>query len=190
MNQDNAKEELSIMLEDTLQQISADRLTAAISSAWRDGYVAAPIHDETTVYDETIYEYELPDEVTVIDTMSVKRNATDKPHPISAELYKVVNGRIYFSERANSFLTTGNILVIDGKYKLTDSDDIPEENTILHDYVINLAALSILKQVGMTKVLSFLHNDTSMAELINFRREVERDVSRLRSQLATSYMDA
>lgn len=188
MDQTSAKVELQTMLLDTLQQVSDDRLTSAVVTAWRDGYVATQVHDETLVYDSSVYTYTLPSTVSVVGSIGV-RTSTGTPADISAELYHITDGKIYFTHRASSFLSTGDTLVITGKYKLASTDSIPDTEQVLHDYVINLATWIVLKQMGVTKILSFLHNDTSMSELINFRREVERDVKALRAQLATTYMD-
>lgn len=188
MTQEEAIVELQTMIRDTLQQVDVDRLSAAVASAWRDGYVATTVYDETTVYDSTIYEYSMPSGVSIVDSIGVKRS-TNTPEYISAELWEIINGKIYFKPKASSYLSTGDYLTIRGKKKLASTDPIPDDSYVLHDYVINLACLTVLKQMGMTKVLSFLHNDTSMSELINFKREVERDVKALRAQLATSYMD-
>lgn len=181
--------ELSTMLSDTLQQVSPDRLTAAMKSAWRDGHVATPVVDNSLTYDSSVYEYTLPSTINLVENIKVKQSSSSNPTDISADLYEVVDGVIRFNENARNYLTTGEVIVLRGKKKLSTTDEIPDSDEILIEYVINLAAWMVLKQLGYTKAVAFLNNDTSMSELINFRRDVERDLKYLRTQLQTSYQD-
>lgn len=187
MTTTEATTELSTMLSDTLQQVSTDRLSQAIASAWNDSYVCVPVINDTLTYDSTVSEYTLPSGITQVGNISVLVNGY--PEDVSADLYEVVDKTIRFNSNANNYLYTGLTLSLRGYNKLTTSDEIPDSNFELREYVVNLAAWIILKQLGFSKAVAFLNNDTSMNELIGFRREVERDVKYLRTQLGTSYQD-
>lgn len=189
MNQKQVIAEVSTLLSDILGQVSTDRLNSAVKSAWKDGYVSTQAYDNSLVFDSSVYEYTLPETISVVDSIYVKQSSASNPTPISADLWEVINGVIHFNNDAIRYLETGNQLHIRGKYKLTASDLLPNENPTLQEYVVALASWIVLKQIGFTKILSFLRNDTSMSELIQFRREIERDVKAYRTQLQTSYMD-
>lgn len=189
MNQTTAKAELSTLLSDTLSQVSADRLSAAITSAWRDGYVATQVYDDTTTFADATYEYAIPSTVTTVESISVQATSSLPPDPLDSGLWEVIDGNIHFNSRITNYVSSGNTLVIKGKYKLEDSDDIPDEYPTLQEYVVTLAASKVLRQLGFSKSVAFLNNDTSMAELIGFKREIDREVKELRAQLQTNYMD-
>lgn len=181
--------ELSTMLSDTLSQVSPDRLTAAMKSAWRDACVATSVVDNSLTYDASVYTYTLPSTITMVESISVLQGSSSAPARISADLYEIVDGVIRFNENSRNYMSTGWTLVLKGKKKLSTTDEIPESDEILQEFVINFAAMIVLKQLGYTKAVAFLNNDTSMNELIGFRREVERDVKYLRNQLQSSYQD-
>lgn len=189
MNTSEAKTLLDTQLSDTLTQVSADRITNAINSAWKDMYVAVDVIDDSITYDSSQYEYTIPDTLTTVDSVLVKYSSTDTPQTIDSSLWEVSNNSLILTAYAGNYLTDGCTLVLRGKYKLTTADEIPDTNPALQEYVINLASWIILKNMGFTKVLSFLQNDTSMSELIGFRRELERDIKSYRMQLSTSYVD-
>lgn len=190
MTQAAAKIELSTLLSDTLSQVSDDRLNDAITGAWRDAYVATPVFDDTSLtFDMTTYAYDIPSTMTTVDAIYIKRASSVFPEEISSELWEVVNGQIIFQKTAAFRIPDGFALQLRGKYKLTDTDDIPESNTVLQNYVVMLAAWIVLRQIGFTRVLAFLRNDTSVAELMNFRNMVEQDLLKYRSQLQVSYVN-
>lgn len=190
----DAQLELSTLLSDTLQQVSADRLTQAITQAWRDGYVVTKVYDSSVTFVQGTYEYAVPATVSNIESIETQRDSSQPPEPIDASFWSVVSvggvRTLKISTRGNWVLPSGYPLFIRGKYKLTTSDPIPTNALVLQNYVVSLAAFIVLKQIGYTKVLSFLQNDTSMSELLAFRNQMQQDMFQYRAQLSTEYVDA
>jgi hypothetical protein len=190
MNHDQLKTSLSQLLEDTLGQVSDTRLNSAIAEAWGDMWVVLPVFDNTSiVFDMSVYQYTLPSTITTLDAIYIKRSANSFPEEIDSGLWEVINGQIIFQKQAPFSIPTGFQLELRGKYKLQTNDTIPTANTALQNYVVNLAAWVILSRMAMTKILSFLHNDTSVSELLAFKTDVNRDVQRYRAQLQQSYVN-
>lgn len=190
MTQDQAKAELVTLLSDTLNQVSADRLTAAITQAWRDPYVATQVFDTTsTTFVTSVYQYPVPTGMSVVDAIYIQRSSANFPEEISAELWEVVDGNINFTKQAAYVVPTNYALQIRGKYKLAASDSIPADNVTMQNYVVTVAAWIVLKQIGFTKILSFLHNDTSISELVGFRNLIQQDMLNYRTQLVTTYVN-
>jgi len=181
--------ELATLLSDTLSQVSDDRLTQAVDRAWRDPYVVIDEYDKSLTYDASTYEYTVPTGITNIESIYVQYSTTDTPEPIDAACWEVSDGKIRFNRYAFAILDTGDTLHIRGKKKLASGDSIPADNYTLIEYVINLSALNVLRQLSFTKALSFLKNDTSMAELIGLQNNIVNDVNRCRAQLQKSYAD-
>ena len=189
MNQTEVQVSVSTMLSDTLTQVSADMLSAAVVEAWNDGWVATPVWDTSLTFSQSTYQYTLPSTVSVVDAIYLKRSTDNFPEEIDSSLWEVVNGAIIFNQKGNFSIPDGFGLQIRGKYKLAQADDIPTTDFALKNYVINLAAWIILRQLTFKKITAFLNNDTSVSELINFRSSVERDVQRYRAQLQQSYVN-
>lgn len=188
VDQPAARTELVTLLSDTLSQVSADRLTNAITQAWRDPWVANLVFDNTSLtFDSTIYQYNIPATMTTIDAIYLQRDSTSFPEEVSGELWEVINGQIIFSEKAYLKIPSGYALQLRGRYKLTATDSISVSNQPMQNYVVALAGWIVLRGIGMTKILSFLHNDTSITELIGFRRELQADVNAYRAQLITAF---
>lgn len=190
MDQTTAKTELSTLLGDTLNQISADRLTQAIKQAWNDQWVCKPVFDTTSLtYVAGTYQYAVPSSMTTVDAIYLQRDTTVPPEEIGSELWEVVDGDIIFSKRTYFVIPGGWALQLRGKYKLTASDSIDASDYALQNYVVNLAAWIALRQLGFSRVMAFLKNDTSMSELVAFRNMVEKDMLRYRAQLQNSFVN-
>lgn len=188
MDQTAAKAELVTLLSDTLSQVSDDRLNDAIKQAWRDPWVANLVFDSTSLtFHYTTYQYAVPSTLTTIDAIYIKRASSVFPEEISSELWEVIDGDIIFTKTAAFRIPDGFGLQLRGRYKLTDTDSIPDANPVMKNYVVTLAAWIVLRQLGFTKITSFLHNDTSITEIMNFKNMIEQDMLKLRSQLATSF---
>lgn len=190
MDQTAAKAELVTLLSDTLNQVSADRLTAAITQAWRDPWVCNQVWDTTSlVYTSSAYQYAVPAGITTIEAIYIQRAAGIDPEEISGDIWEVINNQIVFNKKAGFRIPSGFTLQIRGRYKLTSGNSIPVTNQPMQNYVVTLAAWLILRGIGMTKILSFLHNDTSISEVVAFRREIEQDMLKYRAQLQLSYVN-
>jgi hypothetical protein len=86
----------------------------------------------------------------------------------------IVNGTIQFIDDVTSWLNDTYTLYIKGRYKLTTTDSLTTDN--LCNYVISLAAYLLLKRLSYKMTLLFLKNDTSMADIINARRDMQADM--------------
>lgn len=191
MDQTAAKAELTTLLGDVLNQVSPDRLTAAITQAWRDPWVAYQVFDNTSLtFSNSVYQYAVPSTMTVVDAIYIQRSTANFPEELSAELWEVINGQIYFTKQASYVIPTAYTLQVRGKYKLAASDSIPATYVTLQNYVVRLAALIVIEQLSFTKILSFLHNDTTIQELIAFKNLMKQEVMDYRTQLQVSYVNA
>jgi len=190
MDQTAAKAELVTLIADTLQQVTDERLTAAITEAWRDGWVATPVWDSTSLtFSVSVYQYPVPTGMTTVDAIYIRRATSAFPEEISSDLWEVVDGNIIFQQEGSYIIPDGFALQVRGKYKLTDSDSIPSDNLTMQNYVVALAGWHILKYMTYTKILSFLNNDTSVSEILAFKADIQRDVQRYRQQLQMSYVN-
>jgi hypothetical protein len=72
--------------------------------------------------------------------------------------------------------------------KLTTSDNLPTENLI--NYVLSLAAYVLLKRLQLKYTFQFLKNDTSMADIINARRDMQQDVLTYKQALLREFEGA
>lgn len=193
MSPTQALTQLSTLLSDTLQQVSSDRLTQAINQAWADGYVCSKVYDSSLTYVQGTYEYALPSTISTVEEVEFQRDSSTYPEPLDAALWSIVHvsGTKYlkFSGRASWILNDTYQLFLRGRYKYQITDSLPSDALVLQNYVIALAAYIVLKQIGYTKILSFLQNDTSMAELLAFRNQMQADVAMYRAQLSTVYVD-
>lgn len=182
---------LGTLLSDTLQQVSADRLTAAVQQAWTDAYVCLPVWDTSITYTTSAYQYALPATMTVIDAVYITRDTSSFPEEISAELWEVINGQLQFSRKTKNVMADNYPLSLRGKYKLATTDTIPDTSVgvILQNYVLALAGTIVLKQIAYTKALAFINNDTTMGEIIGLRNQMLQDVATYRAQLPTYYVN-
>lgn len=100
----------------------------------------------------------------------------------------IVDGYIVFLDSVARWLDDTYTLYIKGRVKLTTSDDLPTENLI--NYVISLAAYTLLKRLSYKHTFQFLKNDTSMADIINARRDMQQDVLTYKQALQREYESA
>lgn len=190
MDKTAAQAELATLLSDTLSQVSDDRLVSAVTQAWRDPWVCNQIWDDTSlIFSMNVFKYDIPVGITTIDALYIKRSSFVFPEEIGSELWEVIDGQIIFNKNAVLRIPDGFTVQIRGRYKLTDTDSIAATNMPMQNYIVNLAAWIVLKQVGFSRVLAFLKNDTSMSELIAFRNLIEQDMLKYRSQLQLAYVN-
>jgi hypothetical protein len=187
----DSQTELTNLLTDTLQQVSADRITQALTKAWNDGYVVLPVYDNSLTYTQSSWQYTLPATISTVDSIYIQRDTSDFPESISADFWEVVNGKLQFLDRTRMSMYDTYPLYIRGKYKLTVDDTIPDTShgVVLQSYVVDLAGVNVLKQLSYTKAVAFLNNDTSMSELIALRGSLEQNLAGYRAQLGTAWVD-
>lgn len=181
-----AKATLNIRMGDSDNfTFTAEEKEEALTEAFNDQYVVKPIWDSSLTFSSTTYQYAKPSGVDIVKDIYIKSdNSTSEPEKISSELWEVVGSNIHFKKGA-SVIPNGYTLYIKGSTKYDAADTIAETN--VKEYVLNLAQLHCLNMLGVKKALKFLKNDTSMAEIVAIKRELERKVSEYRARLPREY---
>jgi hypothetical protein len=151
-----------------------DELTQALQEAWNNTFVCNTILDSSTSFVSGTYTYNIPATLTVVTGIFYKPTSTDPMKQLDRRLYMIVNGTIQFIDDVTSWLNDTYTLYIKGRYKLTTTDSLTTDN--LCNYVISLAAYLLLKRLSYKMTLLFLKNDTSMADIINARRDMQADM--------------
>ena len=181
------KTELDIRLDDTDNfALTSDEKTSIVKEAIKDQYTVASVWDDTLSYTEGTWEYELPDEVTTVKDILVKRTTESDPETTALK-WDVVGRNLQFKATGSSLLT-GTTLYLKGHYKYLTTDTIEEVR--VQEYVLALAQLRALQRLGMKKVLKFLKNDVSVSEILGVQRELERTVSQYRSAISREFQSA
>ena len=156
----------------------------ALTEAIRNDYVRKEEWADF-VYSTGTYQYPLPAGVTVVADLYIKPdNNADEPQKIDSNLWEVVKGNIHMKQ-ARRFIQDGYTIYVKGHDKYADDDSIAEES--LQEYILNLAQLKLLRMLGVKKSLRFLKNDTSMAEIVAIKRELEAEVREYRRRQPTAW---
>jgi len=160
--------------------------TELLTEAFNDDYVLTPVWDESLTFSTGTFSYTLPVTLTVIKDIFIKPdNNQDEPEKIAANLWEVVNGVLKFKNGASTVIPDGYTLYLKGNLKYTIDSTVAETN--VQEYILNLAQLNALNTLGVIKAMSFLKNDTSMAEIVTIKRELERKVQQYRARLPTAW---
>jgi hypothetical protein len=188
MTFDESLAKLNIELGDSSNfAFTPEEKTRAMTNAWNDNFVVVEEWDDSLTFVNTSSEYTLPSTVKNIHDIYIDRDSTGFKEPIPSDLYIIVDGVIRFSKKAYYYIPTNSVLYIKGVNKVTISDTIDDNNTKLIEYVLSLAQVRCLKLITNKRALSFLKNDTSMAELVAARREAEKDIVYYRQQFRRDY---
>lgn len=157
----------------------------ALDEAIKDDYVKTPVWDDSLTYSAGTFQYAKPATVKVIQDIYIKPdNNLDEPQKIDSNLWEVVAGNIHF-KKGSSAITDGYTLYLKGYTKYDTTDTINEAS--LQNYVLNLAQLKLLRMLGVKKALRFLKNDTSMAEVVAIKRELEAEVRAYQRRQPTAW---
>jgi hypothetical protein len=162
-----------------------DQITQALTQAWQDSYVVTSLWDDSLTYIQGTWQYALPENVRVVRGIYTKKNETSYPEPISTDLYEIVGTNIQFRPQVQNFLTDNTTLYLKSSYKLLTADSLPTENMI--NYVLSLATFLMLKQLSFMKVFVFLRNDTSLADIINTRKDIQMEMLQFRQALQRDF---
>lgn len=185
-------DELNITLGDTENvTFTPEEKTRALRKAWNDSYVVDTVFDDTGSFTAGTYNYALPAGMTTISDVfiSPSNSTSNAPTTIDSNYYEVSGGNLRFRNDASVYTSSGYGYTVKGYKKLDpDSDTLDTPN--LQEYVIALAGFNTLTALGFKKANLFLKNDTTMAELISLRRELEQEVIRLRGKLQRSFESA
>lgn len=190
MDYEDTKTQLNITLGDTSNiTFTIEEKDRALQKAWNDTYVVEDYWDSSLTFSYSTYQYTKPSGVNnILDIYVRPDNSTDtEPEKIAQDLWEDVGNNIHFKNGANRVIPDGYTLYIKAKKKLDYSTDSITSKT-LQEYVIALAALNTLSLLGYKKANLFLKNDTTMGELIQLKREMEREVSNLRARLPRAFV--
>jgi hypothetical protein len=188
MDFEDILEELNTQLGDTDDfTFTPEEKTRALTEAFNDSSVVKVIWSSATTFDASTYQYAIPGTMDTVKDIyiSTSNSTSDEPEKISANLWEVVGANIQFRNGANSTIPQGYTLYIKGNYKYTISDTVAE--TKLQEYILSLAQLRCLKSLGNKKLNRFLKNDTSIAEIVTWKRELQQEVSEYRRSLPRDY---
>lgn len=191
MDFDALKTELNIRLGDTDNfTFTSEEKTSALTEAINDENVVKTVWDTSLTFDTSTYQYARPATLTTVDDISIKTSTsnTDFPASIASSMWSMVGSNIQFQTIASGTIPDGYTLYLRGKYKYTVSDTITEKN--LQEFVLNAAQLNCLKMLGVKKALKFLKNDTTMAEIVAMKRELEREVAKYKARLPRAFESA
>jgi hypothetical protein len=180
---------LNIRLGDTDDfTFTPEEKEEALNEAFNDDYVTTPIWDTSLTYSVGTYQYAKPSGVDVVQDIYIKPdNNLDEPEAISSNLWEVVGDNIQF-KRGSTIIPDGWTLYIKGKTKATVDDTINQ--TSLQEYILNLAQRHCLKLLGTKKSLRFLKNDTSLSEVIAWKRELDSEVATYRRKQPVAFESA
>lgn len=159
--------------------------TAALTTAWLDPWAVNHVWDSTTTFVDGTWSYPVPTTISVVQDIYITRSSADFPEPLDTTLYEIVAGNIQFNPHARTVLSGGYTLYVKGTYKIGTTDNLV--GYAKQSYVINVAAQVLLRQISFMKVLRFLRNDTSLADIANLRHQVDIDVATFRQALARSF---
>lgn len=178
---------LNIRLDDTDNfAFTQEEKESILTEAIEDGYVVKRVWDETLTYTTGTWQYAVPSGLTTVDTIYIKPGTNEDPEPISIP-FDVIEGNIQFNKNSQQ-IPSGYTLYIKGKYKYTVDDTITE--TRVQQYILNLAQLNALDQIGIKKVLKFVKNDISLSEIVALKRELERKVIAHRASIQKDFQSA
>lgn len=157
----------------------------ALSEAMNDGLVRTPVWDNSLTYSVGTFQYTKPATVKTIQDIYIKPdNNLDEPEKIDSTLWEVVGDNLHFKS-GSKVIPNGWTLYLKG-YDKYDEDDIIS-GVSLQEYVLNLAQLKLLRMLGVKKALRFLKNDTSVAEIVAIKRELEAEVREYRRRQPTAW---
>jgi hypothetical protein len=164
---------------------TTDLKNDALTYAWNDTYVGKIVWDSSTAYTMGTWQYPIPSALTTVHDIYVQRDTDIPPEPIDGTLYEIVAGNIQFNPWGNWVLDDNYTLYVKGFYKYKTSD--PLDTVALQNYVINMAAQRLLAKFGFMKVFRFLQNDTSLADILNLRKQIDTDVAIYRQALQREF---
>jgi len=187
MTYDELKAKLNIRLGDNDNfAFTSEEKDAILTEAIEDEYVVSSVWNETLTFTQGTWQYAIPSGVTTIKDIYVKYGTNEDPEPIALP-WDVVGGNIQF-KGGSRIIPDASTLYIRGNYKYTISDTIAE--TRLQQYVLNLAQVNAMDEIGIKKILKFVKNDTSVSEIIAMKRELERKVAKHRASIAKEFQAA
>lgn len=182
--------ELNLMLSDVSNfALSNDEKTQNLTTAFKDQYAISEVWDSTSmVFSIGVYQYPVPTDMDAVWDIYLERSQDLNPEPISTDLWEQVDGNIQFFPSAQWKIPDQFQLFVKGGHKNTITDTITDE--AVQNYILSLAGWICLRNLAYTKLLSFLRNDSTIADIINLRKEMRADVQEYRNQLQTRFISS
>jgi hypothetical protein len=167
----NALTQLKLMTTQTANfTFTNDELTQALTIAWQDSFAGNIVWDSSVQYVMGTYQYAIPATLTTVREIYIVKPETNLtgaggnyPEPISQDLYDIVNGKIQFRQIMQNFVGNSVTLYLKGFYSLTVNDNLITDNQV--NYVLHLAAYSLLRSLLLKRVFVFLRNDTTTGDI-------------------------
>jgi hypothetical protein len=144
-----------------------------------DPYVYARETDKTLTTLAATGTYAIDDSIEEVFDVRIDYNANGFPESISPSYWQFRQGELNFNSSMLSY-PAGKTIWLDVKRKLTSADLIPP---YLQGYVLEQCTARLLDINIRQKVFRFLHNDTTLAELQNAKREAMGNARELRKAL-------
>lgn len=180
MDFNQLKTELNIRLGDTDNfTFTSEEKTSTLTEAINDQDCVKPVRDTSITYSAGTFSYSKPSGIDRVTKIYVAPTSADPEERVELQ-WELIDGVIYFRENSD-ILPDGVTIVLVGYKKYTTDDTITEKN--VEEFVLALSQLRCLRMLGVKKALKFLRNDTSMAEIVAIKRELERDVADYRRRL-------
>lgn len=173
------KSTLNIKLGDTDNfAFTSEEKDELLNEAIQDPYAVSEVSDESLSYVTGTSSYNVPATITNVTGIGIKVGTED---PESVALSWDVYGGVIKFKGGSSIIPNGSTLYLSGYYKYTVDDTISEVR--VQQYVLNLAQLNAMDQLGVKKLMRFVKNDASVSEMIAVKRELERRVSQHRANI-------
>jgi hypothetical protein len=182
------KTELNIRLNDTDNfTFTSEEKTSILTESVNDKDVVSDTWDDSLTYDNQTFQYTIPATLTTVRNVYIKPAESSDifPEPVASNTWEVVDGKVHITPAGRRVFPQGATLRLRGNYKYTADDTIAETN--VEEFVLNLAQLKCLRQLGVKKAMKFLKNDTSVAEIVAVKRELEREVAQYRARLPRAF---
>lgn len=162
--------------------LSITQKTQNLTQAFNDKYAVTPVWDNSLTFSINTYQYALPADITTVSDVYLERDVSQFPEYIGRDLWEVINGNLQFNNIAHWTIPDQYPIWLKGYYKVQTTDTINDVG--LQNYILSLAGWYCLRNLTYTKLGSFLRNDTTIAELLNSRKEMFSDVMEFRRQLS------
>lgn len=172
-----------------------DELTAALTTAWQDSFVVTTVWDQTLTYVTGTWQYTVPATLTSVKEIYIilpdftpettPGTSTQYPGRVDKSLWEVVAGKIQFAQDAQNYIGSNHTLYLKGNYRLTTSDTLPTVNLI--NYVLWLAANTLMNQLLLKSAFVFLRNDTTIGEIVAAQKITEGQMLQYKQRLAREF---
>lgn len=183
-------EDLNITIGDSQDvTFTPEEKLRALQRAWNDSYVVKTVWDDSTIFDSTVFDYQIPSGITTVKDIYIVRGGVQFPDSIESDLYEVVDGFIQFTSGILRYVANGDVIYIKGNYKLDYNSDTLD-TTNLQEYVIATAGFNTITLLKYKKANLFVKNDISVAELTQIGMDLDQQRTKLRAMLNREFQGA